>query len=388
MRLITSDTIYPITGDPIEKGVIVLDQSNSIIQVISQNDAEYTTAYGIAESFNGIICPGFINSHCHLELSYLKGKIEEKIGLPNFILSLQGIRNQFDQDAIQDAIQSAEQHMLERGIVAVADICNGLSTLKQKAKKRLHYHSFIELFAWDESRAEATFLNGLELSKSFIQQNLASSVSAHAPYSCSKSLLQKIAAFANENAKPLTIHNQECAAENELFLSNTGSLKEALKKLGVGYDQWMATGKHSLPSYLSEYTSSWKRLFVHNTFTSPDDAGLLVDDNTYCCLCPNANLFIENRLPAISMLMEKGINITLGTDSLASNHQLCIWSEIQSIQKYFHQIELNDMLKWATLNGAKFMGIEKEFGSIEPGKKPGLVNIFEQNGKQVLNRIC
>lgn len=388
MRFYTADEIYPIAGEPIKQGVVVVDDNKKIIEVLSQGDDAYTAALGKSKSFGGLICPGFINTHCHLELSYLKGKIEQNKGLPNFILSLQGIRNQFDQEFIEEAIQNAEQQMLDRGIVAVADICNGLSTLKQKAKRNLFYYSFIELFAWDESRAESTFLDGLDLSKSFNRQDLVSSVTAHAPYSCSKKLLNKIAAYADEFAYPLTIHNQECVSENNLFRDGTGSLKEALQKLGVNYDHWMAYGKSSLPSYLHNYSSKWNMLFVHNTFTSPEDAALLCAENSYTCLCPNANLYIEGQLPAIAMLMEKGLTFTLGTDSLASNHELCIWSEIQTIQKHVDAVNLNDLLTWATLNGAKFLGIEEQFGSLEKGKRPGLVNIEKRGAKEQIYRIC
>jgi cytosine/adenosine deaminase-related metal-dependent hydrolase len=98
------------------------------------------------------------------------------------------------------------------------------------------------------------------------------------------------------------------------------------------------------------------------------------------CFCPNANLYIEGRLPKINLFIDQGYDIMLGTDSLASNAGLSILSEMQTIQNHFPAINLNHMLTWATLNGAKFLGIDSTIGSITVGKKPGLNLITETDG--------
>jgi len=117
-------------------------------------------------------------------------------------------------------------------------------------------------------------------------------------------------------------------------------------------------------------------LLVHNTFTEKSDLGELRKnrplENTWFALCPNSNLYIENQLPPIPLFQKEGLNICLGTDSLASNHQLSILAEMITIQQNFHEIELTELLTWATLNGAEALGINKDFGSFETGKKPGI----------------
>ena len=92
-------------------------------------------------------------------------------------------------------------------------------------------------------------------------------------------------------------------------------------------------------------------------------------------MCPNANIYIETRLPDIPAMITANAALTLGTDSLASNHSLSIMNEIKVIQKHFPEITLDQIISWATINGAKFLGIEKQFGSFEKGKKPGVLNI-------------
>jgi cytosine/adenosine deaminase-related metal-dependent hydrolase len=104
----------------------------------------------------------------------------------------------------------------------------------------------------------------------------------------------------------------------------------------------------------------------------------------FWCLCPNANRYIENTLPNIPLLLQANCTITLGTDSLASNHQLSLISEIQTIHQAYPEIPLSEMLHWATINGAKALNRSSQLGSFEIGKKPGLVLIENMTNEQFL----
>ena len=117
-----------------------------------------------------------------------------------------------------------------------------------------------------------------------------------------------------------------------------------------------------------------KLQLVHNTFTNQDDIFFATNynQNLFWCFCVNANLYIENKVPNVNLFTQNNCTITLGTDSYASNWSLSIFDEIKTLHKHFPQIEWNDLLTYATLNGAKFLGVENKFGSIEKGKTPGL----------------
>ena len=93
----------------------------------------------------------------------------------------------------------------------------------------------------------------------------------------------------------------------------------------------------------------------------------------YWCLCPNSNLYIEDKLPPLNLLIEKDCRIVIGTDSLASNKSISILEEIKTLQFSFPGLSLEELIKWATLNGAKALGEESSYGTIEKGKKPGLL---------------
>ena len=379
MKKISATTIYPITSEPIDSGLIITKDDGEILEILNKENAEYEHLIKDALHIDGVICPGFINAHCHLELSYLKGILPEKKGLVSFIKSLQKHRKTIDFQKISDSIAMADSEMYDSGIVAVGDICNGTDSLYQKLKSRIYYHSFIEVFAFSESKAEAAFSEGLRIQKKFADRNLPCSLVPHAPYSTSIQLIKMISDYAALNQAITCIHNQESEAENLLFQNKSGELIQMLKEFGINMDDFDAKKCSSLAYYHRFFNSSTHQMFVHNTYSNEQDIKAASNKNVFWCLCPNANIFIENQLPKIELFRNAGVSLTIGTDSLASNHQLCVWEEIKTIQKHYADIDLSEILEWGTINGAKYLGIESRYGSLEKGKNPGLVAIENNN---------
>jgi aminodeoxyfutalosine deaminase len=326
------------------------------------------------EQLKGIICPGFINTHCHLELSHLHGVIPQKTGLPEFVFQIITGRH-FEEAQIVAAIEKAEAAMLQNGIVAVGDICNTIHTLPQKAKGNLYYHNFIEVAGFPPAAAESRFKQGVALLNQFSEISVAHSIVPHAPYSVSPQLMGLINNFPGNHL--LSIHNQEALAENELFLKGTGAFLDLYKKLGIDVSFFTHTGKSSVQSYLPFLQQ--QLILVHNVITTKEDVlfvqqqAAINNQHISFCLCACANLYITGMLPDVTLLQEQQCPIVLGTDSLASNQQLCILSELKILQQAFPSISLKIMLQWATLNGARALNIEKQFGSFVAGKKPGVL---------------
>ena len=121
-------------------------------------------------------------------------------------------------------------------------------------------------------------------------------------------------------------------------------------------------------------------IILRNLFDKYQQLGLVFESsNLYFCLCPNANVYISNKLPDINLFVRNQCNIVLGTDSLASNDQLSILEEINTLQKAYPDLSLSEMLKWATSNGAKALKIDDKYGSFEKGKTPGVVLIQNES---------
>jgi aminodeoxyfutalosine deaminase len=327
------------------------------------------------ENFLGILSPGFINCHCHLELSHLKGLIVEKQGLVDFVLSVVKSRN-LPEEIKLDAMRSAELDMLKSGIVAVGDICNTTDTRVLKSEKRLDYYNFIELLGWAPGLAHSRYENAKKSAALFIESGADEkhlSLNPHAPYSVSDDLWDLMKnGFLH---KTITIHNQESDAENEYFVSGKGDLTRMYSLMKIDSGHFEAPGKRSMAHYLPKLKTATHILLVHNTYTNEADlTGALGQyENLFFCLCPNANLYIEDRVPEIPLFLKHKIRMVIGTDSLASNQQLDILEEMKTIKNSFPMIPTSELLLWATSNGAEVLAFDKNLGDFSRGKKPGIV---------------
>ncbi len=368
MRKISANYVFPGNSSPIKNGVIIFDKEGTIHDFLNPEIDEIN--FEKVEIFEGIICPGFINTHCHLELSYLKGKIAEGTELPGFVKDIISLRNNFSDEERFNAMTLAEQEMINNGIVAVGDISNGDSTFDHKEKSKISYHTFIEVFGSDPKIANAAFKHSESVYNSYFNKKRAS-ITPHATYSVSDNLVKLINTHAIKNNSLISIHNQETASENSFFREGKGAMFDFLDIANKTDNQFIPTGKNALPSFLGKYTNLNKTLLVHNTFTEKEDIAWAQKyaDNIYWCFCPNANEYIEKRQPNYSLF--KNEKCTIGTDSLASNSGLSILDEIKTISKKDSSITLETLLKWATFNGAQYLGFDK-LGSIEKGKQPGL----------------
>ncbi len=348
--------------------------------LITQKDGSIEGLVGIEDageniqSFEGLLTPGLINAHCHLELSHMKAMIPAHTGLQEFVKQIVGLRKVEDA-IIQEAISSAEEEMYHNGIVAVGDICNTLDTLAQKQKHQLAYYSFVELYDLDPSRADDKLNAGLKIQEAFEQNCVRASLVPHAPYSVSYNLWKLLSTHFGSHT--ITMHNQETGDENEFFEKKSGPFLGMYERTKVSLDFFEATGLSSVQSVLPFFKKATRSILVHNSFTSASDIKAVQKHmpNTFWCLCPNANQYIEQTMPPIELLRANNASIVIGTDSYASNWSLNILDEIKTIQKYNPSIPLSEMLSWATLNGASALQMDKTLGSFEKGKKPGLVLI-------------
>lgn len=374
MRKIAATYIFPGNQPPIKNGILTCSPDGTIIE-ISGNNEKITEQPGL-EFYSGILVPGFVNTHCHLELSHLKGKIEEKTGIGGFIGKINQLRNQ-ETENVEKAIQVVDRKMWAAGTVAVGDISNSTLTLETKKRSKIFYHTFIESFGFHPTRAERAFDFAQFVQFQFKEKGLANCIVPHSPYSVSKPLFEKIKENAIIENSILTIHNQESKSESEFFAEGTGEIVNHLQNnLGIDVSHWEPTGKSSLISILQYLPKENQLLLVHNTFTEKEDLDELrkirSTENTFFVLCPNSNLYIENQLPPVSLFREENLNICLGTDSLASNYELSVLDEMITLQRYFPDIILEELFRWSCLNGAKALQADDNFGSFEVGKKPGV----------------
>lgn len=353
--------------------VIVSENDGTIKDMLSVPDAGDDI-----ECLEGILAPGFINCHCHLELSHLKNKIPPNTGLVDFLLAVVTQRD-FPVELMMEQAKIAEQEMAANGTVAVADICNTNHIIDIKKNSSLYFHNLIEVINLYDENLENQLSHFNFILSQYLQidsKKFRSALTPHAPYSVSKatfSALNKISANAI-----ISIHNQEAKAENELFKNGHGDFLRLYKALGADRLPLQISHRTSFQTWLPYLTMGQTILIVHNTFISEEDIvfGKLHAERygleLIYCLCPNANLYIENRLPPIELLIKHGCKIVLGTDSYSSNWQLNIASEIKTLCDHYPQLALEKILQWGTLNGAEALR-QNSLGHLSRGKNPGLV---------------
>jgi len=376
MRIIQASYIIPLNAAPIKNGFLFIEDDGTVIHITDippiSNDFE-------VEKHEGILCPGFVNTHCHLELSNMKELMPQGTGLPEFVSQIPTRRNDCVLDPVE-AIIAGDKEMLEAGIVAVGDISNTADTLAVKKESLIKYHSFVEIFGLDKSQAANLLVAGEKVVEKYTAAELDVSLVPHAPYSLSPALLKGI--YANSKEQLLSIHHQETASENEMFLESKGDLADLFSGKGLDISSQLGFGSNSSQYSLLQYLpKEQKVLLVHNTCSENSDIDQVEShfENAYWCTCPKANWYIERILPNYDLWLEKGLKITVGTDSLASNDTLSVLEEIKLIQVNYPHISTETLLEWACKNGAAFFGYSK-LGSFSTGNKPGIILIENVDG--------
>ena len=434
---------YLFTGrDLADEGAVLVTTENGAVEAILPAGE----AGEDVEHFRGMLSPGFINCHCHLELSHMRGVLPEKTGLVDFLLAVMRQRNAplppargggaapdhiaggdgsgesgaphsagggdglSPQEIIRSAMTDAEEEMLHNGIVAVGDICNTADSLPLKKAGRLYYHNFIETMGFSEQGARSRLDSSVAVFNSFAEAYhfplAANSLAPHAPYSVSSRLFDLVANFPGNQL--LTIHNQESEAENEFYRTGQGDFLRLYAAMGLDTSFFTGTGKRSLESYLQHFYRNQSLILVHNVATTEEDLqfamrwqgrGAATSDpsaaeamsqlpaaNLFFCLCPNANLYISGQLPDVDLLLRHGCTIVTGTDSLASNHRLSILEELKTLQRRFPHLSTATLLQWATCNGAEALQLESVLGSFTPGRQPGVLLIENMEGERFTER--
>ena len=377
MRIISANSIFNGINFLSQEMALVIDDFGLLKDIVKKTEIQGSEI----EHYDGIIAPGFVNAHCHLELSHLFSQIDPKTGLIEFLKQVIAKRNNFNKKEQEDAAIEADFKMWESGIVAVGDISNIDTTFKTKASSKIYYHTFIELIGLNPLHSETIFEKGLSLLKELENYNLIGSLAAHAPFSSSKLLINKIANYNGLNNLAFSIHNQESEEETKFFAGRPSGINDLFAYLNIDINWFTPPKTSSLLSYLDVIPNK-KSLLVHNTFCKEEDIIASKHKFINWCFCPGANLFIENTLPNCDLFLNHNQNWCIGTDSLASNQKLDMCFEASILLAKSPSISIESILKALTYNGAKALGIEDKFGKLIIGKNTGL-NLIQHSDTQL-----
>lgn len=330
------------------------------------------------EKWPGILIPGMVNTHCHLELSHMKGIVPQKTGMVNFLLTIVQQRGA-EQQKILNAAKRAAQMMFDQGVSVVGDICNTGIIQVIASESPLRFYHFVEVIGFDPSVAENRFRFCRNIADEYGATS-PSSVVPHAPYSVSQELYQLINQQADSSV--LSIHHAESNAEQDFFKKTQSDFNRLHQLIKTDLSRHIVSeNSSSIRSFLSRFTNK-KILLVHNVTISEADLiyikQLEKENNleVYFAICIRANEYIGNGFPDIELLFRYYPDrITIGTDSLASNEDLNLMHELILLKKLYPAITDLQWLKALTIQGAKALSYDTRFGSFETGKKPGVVRM-------------
>lgn len=326
-------------------------------EIISLGTADNLDSLCGVEFYSGILCPGWVNAHCHLELSYLRGAIAEGTGFAGFAREIGRTRGGFTPSQRLAAAEAADAAMWAEGVAAVGDVANDALIMPVKTQSRIRYRTFAEAFGLMIASTD---------SLGELLRYPSTSLTPHSTYSLQDTLFREICSAGDD---PLSIHFMESADEKALY-SGCGSLAEWYGRMGWQCD---FLGWGTPAARIAACVPSRRQvLLVHGCFTQREDIEMLdghFDRPPFWVLCPESNRYISRLMPPVELLRAAGCRICLGTDSLASATTLSMVEQMRLLG----DVPLEEMLMWATWNGACALGMEDDLGSIEPGKHPGIV---------------
>lgn len=378
---IAASFIYTLDADePIRNGFVEYDDEGTVLAVGESSDIASEPRF-----LEGAVAPGFVNAHCHVELSHLHKKFRKGTGMAGFIDQINELRDWAGKEAKTALVKEWMDKMWADGVSAMADISNDDSSFEVKASHPMYTRTFLEVFGSEPEMCEGVMKDVTALNALADEVGIDAAPTPHSCYTMSPQLLSASAAAGLAKGY-ISYHSQESQEEEDLLISGTGAMYENRKRAGMSTPP--VTGESSLKYFIDRLADAapapydQKILLVHNVCLQQGDidAAKEVMKNVYWAICPLSNIFIHNALPPVALMRKNGLAVMVGTDSLSSNDDLDMVKELVCLHENFPEVPMNELLVWASLNGARFLSKDDVLGSLTPGKKPGLVFIANVDG--------
>lgn len=359
----------PISGPPLRDGWIAVD-CGRIVALGGPGDAGPGNRDDLG---NVALLPGLVNAHTHLELSYLRSCIGPATDFVSWIRSVVAMRNQHPDaraPEILSGIQDGIEEAIRCGTALVGDISNTLVPFDFLVRSNLAAVLFHELIRFNTDEPVALVKQAtarIEALGSSLR--VRTSLAAHAPYSVAPLLFEAIRRAVDERSfVPTSVHLCESAAEMEFIASGTGRWREFLGEVGAWNPLWAAPGGRPV-EYLDKTGFFDDRvLAVHGVQMDRADLSLLAARGTTLVTCPRSNGWTGAGTPPLDDFYKSGVRVAVGTDSLASTPDLNLFSELAAMRALAPSVPASALLESATRQGARALGFDSDYGTIEPGK--------------------
>lgn len=365
MQLLRSAWLLPITAPPIRDGLVAVSDGR-VVWLGGPGDSGAPDAL-LRDLGDGVLLPGLVNAHCHLELSHLAGKLPAAPGgFVPWVEEVVSSRGRYTDAQVASASAAAIAGLEASGTVAVGDVSNTLAHLDNLAASSLSAVVFLELLAWDPARAQATLAWGEELlrERQALRPGLELRLAAHALHSVSPALLRLLAAKDG----PAAIHLAESPDEAQFLSEGTGAWPGFLSCRGLGHVAF-APSRQSPVRYADSLGVLHPRLVAaHGVQVDAADRALLAERGVHVVLCPRSNASLGVGTADVPALQAAGVKLALGSDSLASAPSLDVLDDAVLLRKQFPELAPGPILRMATLGGAEALGFP-DLGQVAPAAR-------------------
>ena len=363
--------LLTMTGESYENGTLFIDAGR--IKDISPN-FQSDPGPEVLDLSDCLILPGFVNAHCHLALSCLRGKLEPKPKFTEWIRDLRLVNSTIPHAERMQEMHRGAKELLRSGVTYLADYLGSVDLLNEFESLAFRQVLFLETLGFRSGESSKIAENiRATLEKNTPQENsrLQLAVSAHAPYSVSPELFQSLQNLSKQFGLRFSCHVAEFAEEVRFLQEGGGEMQTFLEERGVDDPTWKPPGKSPV-QYLESLGVLDSMTAVHLNYLDGEELDLLVARRVGAVFCPQStSWFGRTRYMPVRQMLDKGIAIGLGTDSLASNDNLNFINELKAAEEMLPDVSRQEILHMATAGGADALDLNA--GRIMPGKSADLV---------------
>jgi len=360
IRVLHADAVLVGDGTTIRDGAIVVE--GTVVREVGP--ASEIVPGARAERISGVLMPGLVNAHTHLELSGMRGKTPPGGGFVPWLTALQTARAEELEEERDTAIDAAIAAMYEAGVVGVGEVTNTLAA-SARLSRRFVGTIWHEVFGLDRER-------GLEAIARLEDPGLSMRwvPTPHALYSTHPDVIRALV----ETEAPITMHLAEHAAERAFLRDGGGPLRQFYASRGLSLESFPIPGTDPIAAARALGVVRSGAALVHLADARPEELAGLAESGAIVVLCPRSNLMIETRLPPLLALRRAGVPIALGTDSLASSPSLDPLGEARALLDRNPEVPAAELIAAATSGGARAIGVSS-IGRIACGMQPGVLQI-------------
>jgi cytosine/adenosine deaminase-related metal-dependent hydrolase len=379
MRALHADAIVTGDAETLRDGAVVVDAAGEVVDVGPAAQVLPRHAGALVERVCGVVLPGLVNAHTHLELSALRGRVPGGAGFVPWVEQMIGVRSELSPDEDAEAIHGAVDELVGHGTVAVGEVTNSLAAVGELARRGLVGCIFHEVFGVERAPLERRVA---DLGRTMEQvvgkwpsSDLVYCPTPHTLYTTHPDVVRRLLREARERGVRASVHLAEHPAERRFLEQGDGPVADwYVSRLKLRRDllEWPSASPVTFARELGALGPHV--LAVHLTDARREELDLVARCGSPVVLCPSSNLFIETRLPPLLAMRAAGIFPALGTDSLASNASLDVLGEACALAARFPTVPARDLLRMATWEGAQALG-RADIGRVARGARPGLFAI-------------